>query len=111
MRVARRGLGGTWLRHHGDPEQDYFADGMVEDIITELSRFKGLLVIARNSTFTYKGQSVDIKKVAAELGVKYVLEGSVRRAGKRIRVTAQLIEAQAGGHVWAERYDRDLAVR
>jgi adenylate cyclase len=92
----------------GDPEQDYFADGMVEDIITELSRFKGLLVIARNSTFTYKGQSVDIKKVAAELGVKYVLEGSVRRAGKRIRVTAQLIEAQAGGHVWAERYDRDL---
>jgi adenylate cyclase len=92
----------------GDPEQEYFADGVVEDIITELSRIKGLLVIARNSTFTYKGQSVDIKKVAAELGVRYVLEGSVRRAGNRIRVTAQLIEAEAGGHVWAERYDRDL---
>jgi adenylate cyclase len=91
-----------------DPEQEYFADGIVEDIITELSRMKGLLVIARNSSFTYKGQSVDIKKVAAELGVKYVLEGSVRRAGKRIRVAAQLIEAQAGGHIWAERYDRDL---
>jgi adenylate cyclase len=91
-----------------DPEQEYFADGMVEDIITELSRIKGLLVIARNSSFTYKGQSVDIKKVAAELGVRYVLEGSVRRAGNRIRVTAQLIEAQAGGHVWAERYDRDI---
>nr|WP_283815910.1 adenylate/guanylate cyclase domain-containing protein [Bradyrhizobium sp. AUGA SZCCT0222] len=92
----------------GDPEQEYFADGMVEDIITELSRIKGLLVIARNSSFTYKGQSVDIKKVAGELGVRYVLEGSVRRAGNRIRVTAQLIEAQGGGHVWAERYDRDL---
>ena len=92
----------------GDPEQEYFADGMVEDIITELSRIKGLLVIARNSSFTYKGQSVDIKKVAGELGVRYVLEGSVRRAGKRIRVTAQLIEAQAGSHVWAERYDRDV---
>ena len=91
-----------------DPEQEYFADGMVEDIITELSRIKGLLVIARNSSFTYKSQSVDIKRVAAELGVKYVLEGNVRRAGKRIRVSAQLIDAQAGGHIWAERYDRDL---
>jgi adenylate cyclase len=92
----------------GDPEQEYFADGMVEDIITELSRIKGLLVIARNSTFTYKGQSVDIRKAAAELGVKYVLEGSVRRAGRHVRITAQLIEAQTGGHVWAERYDREL---
>jgi adenylate cyclase len=91
-----------------DSEQEYFADGMVEDIITELSRNKGLLVIARNSTFTYKGQSVDIKKVAAELGVRYVLEGSVRRAGTRIRVTAQLIEAKTGGHIWAERYDREI---
>src|SRR5258705_1362044 len=91
-----------------ETEQEHFADGMTEDIITELSRMKGLLVIARNSTFTYKGQSVDIKRVAAELGVKYVLEGSVRKAGSRIRITAQLIEAKKGGHVWAERYDRDL---
>jgi adenylate cyclase len=92
----------------GDPEQEYFADGMVEDIITELSRFKGLLVIARNSTFTYKNQSVDLKKVGRELGVNYVLEGSVRRVGSRVRITAQLIEVQTGGHVWAERYDREL---
>jgi adenylate cyclase len=91
-----------------DPEQEYLADGITEDIITELSRLRGLLVIARNSTFTYKGQSVEIKKVAAELGVKYVLEGSVRRSGSRIRFTAQLIEAQTGGHIWAERYDREL---
>jgi adenylate cyclase len=91
-----------------DPEQDYFADGITEDIITELARNRGLLVIARNSTFTYKGQSVDIKKIAAELGVKYVLEGSVRRAGPKVRFTAQLIDAQTGGHIWAERYDRDL---
>lgn len=92
----------------GDPEQEYFADGIVEDIITELSRFKGLLVIARNSTFTYKGKSVDVKKVGAELGVRYVLEGSVRRAGQRVRITGQLIDAETGGHVWAEKYDRDL---
>lgn len=92
----------------GDPEQEYFADGMVEDIITELSRFKGLLVIARNSTFTYKGKPVDVKKVGAELGVRYVLEGSVRRAGQRVRITGQLINAETGGHVWAEKYDRDL---
>jgi adenylate cyclase len=91
-----------------DPEQEYFADGITEDIITELSRCKGLLVIARNSTFTYKGKPVDVKTVATELGVKYVLEGSVRRVGSRVRFTAQLIEAQTGGHVWAERYDRDL---
>lgn len=91
-----------------DPEQEYFADGIAEDIITELSRFKGLVVIARNSTFTYKNQSVNIKKVGKELGVKYVLEGSVRRVGSRVRITTQLIEANAGGHLWAERYDRDL---
>jgi adenylate cyclase len=91
-----------------DPEQEYFTDGMTEDIITELSRFKGLLVIARNSTFTYKGKPVDVKKIGAELGVKYVVEGSVRRAGKRVRITAQLIDAETGGHVWAEKYDGDL---
>jgi adenylate cyclase len=91
-----------------DPDQDFFADGITEDIITELSRSKGLLVIARNSTFTYKGKSVDVKKVGRELSVKYVLEGSVRRSGQRVRVTAQLINAQTGGHVWAERYDREL---
>jgi adenylate cyclase len=92
----------------GDPEQEYFADGIVEDIITELSHFKGLLVIARNSTFTYKGKPVDVKKVGKELGVRYVLEGSVRRAGQRVRITAQLIDTETGGHVWAEKYDADL---
>jgi adenylate cyclase len=91
-----------------DPEQEYFADGITEDVITELSRFKGLMVIARNSTFTYKNQAVDVKKVGIQLGVKYVLEGSVRRVGPRVRITAQLIEAHTGGHVWAERYDREL---
>ena len=93
----------------GDPEQEYFADGMVEDIITALSRFKSLFVIARNSSFTYKGRAVDVKQVARELGVRYVLEGSVRRGGSRVRVTAQLIDATSGAHVWAERYDRDLS--
>jgi adenylate cyclase len=93
----------------GDPEQEYFADGMVEDIITALSRFKSLFVIARNSSFTYKGKSVGIKQVGAELGVRYVLEGSVRSGGKRVRVTAQLIDAETGAHLWAERYDRDQA--
>jgi adenylate cyclase len=92
----------------GDQEQEYFADGISEDIITELSRFRSLLVIARNSSFTYRGQAVDLRKVAKELGVRYVLEGSVRRAGQRIRITAQLIDATIGAHVWAERYDRDL---
>ena len=80
----------------GDPEQEYFADGMVEDIITALSRFKSLFVIARNSSFTYKGKAVDVRVVARELGVRYVLEGSIRRAGNRIRVTAQLIELIVG---------------
>lgn len=91
-----------------DPEQEYFADGITEDIITELSRFPGLLVIARNSTFSFKGRARDIRTVARELGVRFVVEGSVRRAGNRVRVTAQLIEAETGNHVWAERYDRDL---
>jgi len=91
-----------------DPEQEYFADGISEDLITELSRFDGLLVIARNSTFRFKGQAVDVAEVAAALGVRYVLEGSVRRFGDRVRITAQLIDAETGGHLWAERYDREL---
>ena len=89
----------------GDPEQEYFADGIAEDIITELSRFKSLFVIARNSSFTYKGRSVDVKQVGRELGVRYVLEGSVRRSGPRVRVSAQLIDAFSGEHIWSERYD------
>jgi adenylate cyclase len=90
----------------GDPEQEYFADGMVEDIITGLSRIKWLFVIARNSTFAYKGRAVDVKQVGRELGVRYVLEGSVRKAGDRVRIAGQLIDAATGAHVWAERYDR-----
>jgi TolB-like protein len=93
----------------GDPEQEYFADGMVEEIITALSRIRWFFVIARNSASTYKGRAVDVKQVGCELGVRYVLEGSVRKSGNRIRVTAQLVEAATGNHVWAERYDRDLA--
>jgi len=93
----------------GDPEQEYFADGMVEDIITALSRFRSLFVIARNSSFTYKGQAVDVKQAGRDLGVRYVLEGSVRKAGNRIRITGQLIDAVTGAHLWAERYDRDLS--
>ena len=93
----------------GDPEQEYFADGISEDLITELSRFRSIFVIARNSTFTYRGQAVDVRKVAKDLDVRYVLEGSVRRGGQRIRITAQLIDAATGRHVWAERYDRDLS--
>jgi TolB-like protein/class 3 adenylate cyclase len=92
----------------GDPEQEYFADGMVEEIITALSRIRWLFVIARNSTFTYKGQSVDVKQVGRELGVRYVLEGSVRKAGGRVRITAQLIDAQSGTHLWADRFDGSL---
>jgi TolB-like protein len=90
----------------GDPEQDYLADGMVDDIITGLARINWLFVIARNSTFTYKGRAVDVKQVGRELGVRYVLEGSVRKAGGSVRVTAQMIDASTGAHVWAERYDR-----
>jgi TolB-like protein len=92
----------------GDPEQDYFADGMVEEIITALSRIRWLFVIARNSSFTYKGQSVDVKQVGRELGVRYVLEGSVRKAGGRVRITAQLIDAPSGTHLWADRFDGSL---
>src|SRR5216684_4626577 len=91
-----------------DPEQEYFADGMVEDIITGLSRSKSLFVIARNSSFTYKGKAVDIKRVGRELGVRYVLEGSVRKAGNRIRITGQLVDATTGNHIWADRYDSTL---
>ncbi len=92
----------------GDPEQEYFAAGIAEDIITALSRFHWFFVIARNSSFTYKGHSVDVTQVARELGVQYVLEGSVRKAGNRIRITAQLVDALTGRHVWAERFDREL---
>lgn len=91
-----------------DPEQDYFADGITEDIITELSRFNSLSVIARNSSFHYKGQSPKIQDVGRELGVQYVIEGSVRKSGNRVRITAQLVETQAGKHIWAQRYDREL---
>src|SRR5258708_5196846 len=92
----------------GDPEQEFASDGIAEDVISALSHYPSLFVIARNSTFTYKGRAVDVKQVGRELGVRYVLEGGVRKAGNRIRVTAQLIEAGTGNHVWADRYDRDL---
>jgi len=92
----------------GDPEQEYFADGVVEDIITALSRFKSLFVIARNSSFTYKGKAVDIKQVGRELGVQYVLEGSVRKSGNRVRITGQLIDAENGAHIWADKFDGNL---
>ena len=91
-----------------DPEQEYFSDGVTEDIITSLSRFRSLFVIARNSSFTFKGKSVDVRTIGRELGVCYVLEGSIRRAGNRVRVTAQLIDAVNGAHIWAEKYDRVL---
>jgi TolB-like protein len=92
----------------GDPEQEYFADGMVEEIITALSRIRWLFVIARNSSFTYRGRSVDVKQIGRELGVRYVLEGSVRKAGGRVRITAQLIDAVTGTHLWADRFDDSL---
>jgi TolB-like protein len=92
----------------GDPEQEYFADGMVEDITTAISRLPWLFVIARNSSFTYKGKSVDVKQVARELGVHYVLEGSVRKAGNRVRITGQLIDTASGAHIWADRIDGTL---
>jgi len=92
----------------GDPEQEYFADGMVEEIITALSRIRWLFVIARNSSSTYKGRAVDVRQVARELGVRYVLEGSVRKASNRVRITAQLIEAETGAHLWADRFDGSL---
>ncbi|MBM3524864.1 MAG: adenylate/guanylate cyclase domain-containing protein, partial [Alphaproteobacteria bacterium] len=93
----------------GDPEQEYFADGMVEDITTALSRVKEFFVIARNSAFTYKGKSIDVKRVGRELGVRYLVEGSVRRVGDRVRITGQLIDAETGAHLWADRYDGALA--
>jgi TolB-like protein len=92
----------------GDPEQEYFTDGIVEDIITALSRNQALFVIARNSSFTYKGRSVDVKKVGRELGVRYVLEGSVRKSADRVRVTGQLIDASTGAHLWADRFEGGL---
>ena len=93
----------------GDPEQEYFADGLAEDIITELAHISSMSVIARNSTFVYKGKAVDVKQVGRDLGTRYVLEGSVRRINQRVRVTAQLVETATGRHLWAEKYDRDLA--
>jgi adenylate cyclase len=98
-----------FINMSGDPEQEYFADGLTEDIITELSRIRSLSVIARNSAFVYKGRAVDVKQVGRDLGVRYVLGGSVRRAGHRLRITAQLVESETGNHVWAEKYDRELA--
>ena len=92
----------------GDPEQEYFADGMVEDIIAGLSRIKWLFVIARNSSFPYKGMSPDVKRVGRELGVRYLLQGSVRKDGSRVRISAQMIEAETGGQLWSERFDRPL---
>ena len=92
----------------GDPEQECFADGMVEEIITALSRIRWLFVIARNSSFTYKGRTVDVKRIGRELGVRYVLEGSVRKAAGRVRITAQLIDALSGTHLWADRFDGSL---
>jgi TolB-like protein len=91
-----------------DPEQEYFADGMVDDIITALSHFKALFVIARNSSFTYKGRAVDVKQIGRELGVRYVLEGSVRKATNRVRITGQLVNTATGAHLWAERFDGGL---
>jgi adenylate cyclase len=93
----------------GDPDQEYFGDGIAEDILTDLAKLRWLFVIARNSSFTFRGKAVDVRLVSRELGVRYVLEGSVRRAGNRVRVTGQLIDATTGAHVWASRYDRDLA--
>ena len=92
----------------GDPEQEYFSDGISEDIITDLSKIAGLMVIARNSSFAYKGRSIDVRAVGRDLGVRSVLEGSIRRAGNRVRITAQLVDATTGAHLWADRYDRDL---
>ena len=92
-----------------EAEQENFADGMTDDLITDLSKVSGLFVIARNSTFVYKGKPVKISQVAEELGVRYVLEGSVRRAGDKVRMNAQLIDALTGGHVWADRFDGDVA--
>ena len=92
-----------------DQEQEYFADGITDDLTTDLSRISGSFVIARNTAFTYKGKSVDVKQIGRELGVRYVLEGSVRRAGDQVRVNVQLIDAESGAHLWADRFDTDRA--
>jgi TolB-like protein len=97
-----------FLNLSGDPEQEYFADGMVEDIVAGLSRIKWLFVVARNSSFTYKGKAVDVKRVGRELGVRYLLQGSLRKDGSRVRISAQMIDAETGGHLWTERFDRSL---
>ena len=97
-----------FINMSGDPEQEYFSDGITEDIITDLSKISGLFVVGRNNVFTYKGKAVKLQQVAAELGVKFLLEGSVRKAGQRVRITGQLIDGKDGGHLWADRYDRDL---
>ncbi|MEH2611846.1 TolB-like protein [Bradyrhizobium sp. AZCC 1693] len=98
-----------FINMSGDPEQEYFADGMVDDIITALSHFKALFVIARNSSFTYKGRAVDVKQIGRELGVRYVLEGSVRKSANRVRITGQLVDTTTGAHLWAERFDGGLS--
>jgi TolB-like protein len=98
-----------FINMSGSPEQDYFADGLTEDLTTDLSRLPGAFVIARNTAFTFKGKTVDVKQIGRELGVSYVLEGSVRKAGERVRVNAQLIDAATGGHLWADRFDRQIA--
>ena len=92
-----------------DPEQEFFSDGITEDIITDLSKASGLFVLGRNTVFTYKGKAVHLERVAKELGVAYLVEGSVRKAGQKVRINAQLIDGATGGHVWAERYDGDLS--
>ena len=97
-----------FINMSGDPEQEYFSDGITEDIITDLSKVSGLFVVARNTVFTYKGKSAEVQEVAKRLGVNFILEGSVRKAGSRVRVTGQLIDGKTGGHMWADRYDRDL---
>ena len=97
-----------FINMSGDPEQEYFSDGITEDIINALSRLRWFFVIARNSTFAYKGQAVDVKQVGRDLGIRYVLEGSVRKSGQRVRITGQLVDALAGNHIWSERYDREL---
>jgi TolB-like protein len=92
-----------------DPQQEYFADGITEDLTTDIARIQGSLVIARNTAFTYKGKPFDIKQIGRELGVRYVLEGSVRRSGNQVRINVQLVDAETGAHLWAERFDRDIS--
>src|SRR5262249_52504329 len=97
-----------FINMSGDAEQEYFSDGMSEDLITDLSKISALFVIARNSSFAYKGKTVKVQEIGRDLGVRFVLEGSIRKSGNRVRITAQLIAAESGGHLWAERFDRDL---